>query len=365
MTKVRAVFFLAEKVKFFTMTVISRRDFLKLSALGMGAAAFTPQNGLFSSFDDRILVRVAIESISVHKEPSDESRIVGQWYRDDLLTVYDVIDAKEPAYNPIWYRVWGGYVHRARLQQVQIVYNPTQTKFEEGVRYLAEVTVPYSRAMHFRKNKGWEPLYRLYYGSVHWVEALEEGPDGKLWYRIYDELIHGTPYHVPPSHLRMIPNEEITPISPEIDFLDKRVDVDLSRQIVTAYEYGKPVFESIISSGIVYSPNITNGIGTKTPHGTFNIREKMPSKHMGEGDLVSDVDAYVLPGVPWTCFFTEHGHAFHGTFWHDNFGVPMSHGCINMRNEDAKWLFRWLRPIHEGAQIYRRGYGTTVNIFYS
>ena len=346
------------------MTHFSRRDFLKLSALGLGTLAFSSPKSDFNLFEDRTLVRVATDAISVHKEPSDKSLIVGQWYRDDLLTVYEEIIADEPAYNPVWYRVWGGFVHRARLQRVQIIFNPMQHIFEEGKRYLAEVTVPYTQSMRLVKNKGWEPLYRLYYESVHWVDALEEGPDGKLWYRIYDELISGVPYHVQPAHLRMISDEEIAPISPEVDFIDKRVEVDLSTQRMVAYEYNKPIFKATISSGIVYS-NHTEGIGTKTPAGTFNIREKMPSKHMGEGDLVSDLDAYILPGVPWTSFFTEHGHAFHGTYWHDNYGVPMSHGCINMRCEDAKWLFRWLRPVHEGAQLYRRGFGTTVKIFYS
>ncbi|RLD04497.1 MAG: hypothetical protein DRI32_05540 [Chloroflexi bacterium] len=346
------------------MTTISRRDFLKLSSLGLGTMAFSPAKGKFDLFDDRRLVRVATDSISVHKKPDDESIIVGQWFRDDLLTVYEEVIAETPTYNPVWYRVWGGFVHRALLQPVQVLYNPTQSVFEEGKRYLAEVTVPYTQSMRFVKNKGWEPLYRLYYQSVHWVDGMEEGPDGELWYRIYDELISRVPYHVKPSHLRMIPDSEITPISPDVDFTDKRVDVDLTMQRVVAYEYEKPIFKATISSGILFSFH-EEGIGTKTPNGIFNIREKMPSKHMGTGDLVSDLDAYVLPGVPWTCFFTEHGHAFHGTYWHDNYGVPMSHGCINMHCEDAKWLFRWLRPVHEGAQLYKRGYGTTVNIFYS
>ena len=347
------------------MTKLSRRDFLKLSTLGFGTMALSPIKENFNIFDDRKLVRVAIESISVHSEPNDESRIVMQWYRDDLLTVYETVIAKEPEYNPVWYRVWGGYVHRARLQSVEIIYNPTQKIFKEGERYLAEVSVPYTRAMRFVKNKGWEPLYRLYYGSVHWIDGMEEGPDGELWYRIYDELLTTVPYHVKPSHLRMIPPEEITAISPEVDFSDKRVDIDLSTQKLRAYEYNKIVFESIISSGIHYSRQIEGQLPLRTPTGTYNVREKMPSKHMGAGSLVSDIDAYVLPGVPWTSFFTEHGHAFHGTYWHDNFGVPMSHGCINMRTNEAKWLFRWLRPIHDGPQRYRRGYGTTVKIFYS
>ncbi|MBT3187431.1 MAG: L,D-transpeptidase family protein [Anaerolineae bacterium] len=344
------------------MTTISRRDFLKLSALAFGSMAFSPPKDNFGVFDDRMLVRVATEAISVHSQPNDKSRIVGQWYRDNLLTVYEEVTAKTPTSNPIWYRVWGGFVHRARLQRVQVLYNPTQTFFEEGTRYLAEVTVPYTRAMRHSKFYGWEPLYRLYYESVHWVDGMAEGPDGTLWYRIFDELA-SVPYHVPPSHLRMIPPEEITPISPEVDFLDKYVDVDLTTQKLTAYEYEKVVFETTISSGL--NQGNPNGIGLKTPTGTFHIREKMPSKHMGNGSLASDINAYELPGVPWTSFFTEAGHAFHGTYWHENYTIPMSHGCINMRTNEAKWLFRWLRPIHDGPQLYRRGYGTTINIFNS
>ncbi len=345
------------------MSTLSRRDFLKLSALGLGTLAFTPIKERLNLFDDRMLVRVATDAISVHSMPSDEARITGQWYRDDLLTVYEEVTAETPEYNPVWYRVWGGFVHRARLQRVQLLHNPTQTYFEEGKRYLADVTVPYTRAMRYTKFYGWEPLYRLYYESVHWVDGIGEGPDGQLWYRIFDELA-SVPYFVQPHHLRMIPPESLAPISPEVEFVDKRLDVDLTTQRLYAYEYDKVVFETTISSGLIYGGS-SNGIGTKTPAGEFHIREKMPSKHMGDGSLASDIYAYELPGVPWTSFFTEAGHAFHGTYWHENYGVPMSHGCINMRTNEAKWLFRWLRPVHDGPQLYRRGYGTTVNIYYS
>ena len=69
---------------------------------------------------------------------------------------------------------------------------------------------------------------------------------------------------------------------------------------------------------------------------------------MGSVQASGAPGSYTLPGVPWTSFFIfETGVAFHGTFWHNNFGIPMSHGCINMRNEDAKWLFRWVTPTYE------------------
>ena len=83
---------------------------------------------------------------------------------------------------------------------------------------------------------------------------------------------------------------------------------------------------------------------------------------MGNGNLFASPEDYELPGVPWTCFFHEAGYAFHGTYWHDNFGTPMSRGCINMRIDDAKWLFRWARPLHEQDRVYSPGYGTLVVI---
>jgi len=131
---------------------------------------------------------------------------------------------------------------------------------------------------------------------------------------------------------------------------------------LTAYEHDLIAFETTISSGIPAGRPSPNVLSTKTPSGEFRILSKYPSKHMGNGNLFADVDDYELPGVPWTCFFTNAGHAFHGTYWHDNFGAPMSHGCINMRTEEAKWLFRWTRPIHDPDRIYTTGYGTSVII---
>jgi lipoprotein-anchoring transpeptidase ErfK/SrfK len=123
------------------------------------------------------------------------------------------------------------------------------------------------------------------------------------------------------------------------------------------------VLKTTISSGIA-SVRVAGKLPTKTPDGEFRIQDKMPAKHMGNGNLFADADDYELPGVPWTCFFTSQGHAFHGTYWHQNFGTPMSHGCINMRTEEAKWLFRWALPPHQVGKTFNRGFGTLVRIYY-
>jgi len=342
----------------------SRRDFLKLGGLSAASLAFAPLSSVLSGFDDSNVVRVATTSVSVYRQPSDESLITGTWYRDDLVHVYEEVVAQEPKFNPVWYRVWGGYMHRARLQRVKSILSAPLESIPEGTRRLGEVTIPFTNPWRYTKAYGWEELgFRLYYESVHWIEAVEEGPSPGAWYRIYDDLT-GFPYLAPATHLRLIPFEDLEPISPDLPAQDKRLEVNLTTQTLLAYENDRVVFQTNISSGIPYGE-------TDTPRGTFYIDPKTPSKHMGNGNLFADADDYELPGVPWTSFFTEAGHAFHGTYWHDNFGSPMSHGCINMRTNEARWLFRWSRPSYLVASLLDagklrevRGRGTTVEIHY-
>ena len=123
--------------------------------------------------------------------PTDKSSIISTWYRDELLRVYEEVTADEPVLNPVWYRVWGGYVHRSHLQKVKVLYNQTLPSLgiDEGLRRAVEVTVPFTEPWRTSKAYGWQKLnFRLYYGSVHMVEAIEEGPDGEPWYRVNDDL---------------------------------------------------------------------------------------------------------------------------------------------------------------------------------
>ena len=344
---------------------ISRRDFLKLTGATFGGLAFSPYLPPLDEFANGQLVRVATTQVSVYSQPNDKSTITGQVYRDQVLNVYEEVNSGTPGYNPVWYRVWGGFVHRARMQKVQYIYNqPAKSIREDG--QLAEVTVPYTQVLR-STGKNWQQLYRLYYTTVHWVKGIDTGPDGQPWYTVLDELNDIT-YSVPASHLRLIPDDELTPITPEIPFEKKRIEVSLQTQQLICFEYDEPVFTTVIASGRVDSRPGPNGIPTRTPAGKFNVSVKMPSKHMGNGSMAADIEAYELPGVAWTTFFTPQGHAFHGTYWHDNFGVPMSSGCINMRTDEAKWLFRWTLPLAAADQISpltldKKGFGTPVIIF--
>lgn len=105
---------------------------------------------------------------------------------------------------------------------------------------------------------------------------------------------------------------------------ERWIDVNLSAQTLTAYQGNTPVFSALISGGLA---------GTPTVVGRFKIYTKLTSTRMtGPG--------YDLPNVPYTMYFYR-GYAIHGTYWHNNFGTPMSHGCVNMRTQDAAWVFNW------------------------
>lgn len=343
--------------------ILTRRDFLKFSALGLGNLAFRPLFGHGDDPDAGDIVRVAIHSVSVYSEPSDKSTILYQRYRDELVNIYaEVISEDGPGYNPLWYKVWRGYMHSAYTQRVKIRLNPPveNSAIPEKRGQLAEVTVPLTTTMRYLAyKKAWDPLYRLYYGSTHWVKGVDPGPDGTLWYRLHDELTE-IEYHAPATHLRLIPPEEFAPISPEIDPWKKRIEVSISQQKLTAFENDKIVLETKVSTGVPDRLTEPGHISTDTPSGEYHVYSKMPSKHMGNGEVTGEIEAYELPGVPWTTFFAPHGVALHGTFWHTNFGMMMSHGCVNLRTEEAKWLFRWTTPVVNPDTWEQTGYGTLV-----
>jgi lipoprotein-anchoring transpeptidase ErfK/SrfK len=347
---------------------ISRQDFLRLSGLALGSLAFSYPFSQDPDEDYGDIARVTIHEIDVRAEPRDGAEIVGKRYRDQIINIYYPIEPPDAPkfYNKLWYRIWGGYVHSSYLQRVKINFNPLVSSVDpKGT--LAEVTVPYTQSYTYNQYDGWRLEYRLYYETTHWITGIDEGPDGEPWYRITDEL-QPWDYFVPVSHLHVIPEEELNPISPDVSTSDKRIEVNLTTQTLTAFEKDKVVLETRVSSGIPQSREPSNGISTETPKGNFHIYSKMPSKHMGNGRLMRgnlDLDAYELVGVPWTMFFhrLDTGYALHGTYWHDNFGYPMSHGCINMRNPDARWLFRWTTPVNFPPEVEVNGYGTLVHTF--
>jgi len=111
--------------------------------------------------------------------------------------------------------------------------------------------------------------------------------------------------------------------------------VDLTHQRLTAYEGQTLVRTTLVSTGLSR---------TLTPAGRYRIWIKLRYDDMsGPG--------YYLPNVPYTMYFYR-GYGLHGTYWHNNFGHPMSHGCVNLPTREAEWFFNWAKV------------GTMVNIHY-
>lgn len=120
---------------------------------------------------------------------------------------------------------------------------------------------------------------------------------------------------------------------------EKWIEVNLSTQYLIAWQGDTSVAETYVSTG---RP------GFDTPTGTFFINTKLESETM-EGVIGGEY--YNVPDVPWVMYFTNVGHALHGTYWHNNFGTPMSHGCVNLPMDFAAWLYQWA-PIGTRVEIH-------------
>ncbi|MBC8330497.1 MAG: L,D-transpeptidase, partial [Anaerolineae bacterium] len=105
---------------------------------------------------------------------------------------------------------------------------------------------------------------------------------------------------------------------------ERWIDIDLSDQRLYAYVDDDLVKSFVVSTGTWQYPTVT---------GQFHIYVKYLHADMaGPG--------YYLPDVPYTMYFYK-GYGIHGTYWHNNFGTPMSHGCVNMITDDAGWIYNW------------------------
>ena len=108
----------------------------------------------------------------------------------------------------------------------------------------------------------------------------------------------------------------------------KWIDINISTQTLTAYEGDTAVFSTLVSTGVSWHPTVV---------GTYKIYAKYTADDMSGGQ---GAEYYYLPAVPYTMYFYG-GYAIHGTYWHHNFGHPMSHGCVNLPTDAAKWIFNW------------------------
>jgi hypothetical protein len=334
---------------------LSRRDFLKLSGSGL-LGFFLPSRPLsfFSDPEPSYQGRIATDSVWAYDIPSLKGTRAKLYWRDLIVNIdRAAVDEDTSAYNRIWYKLTDGtYLYSGSVQPVRTILNEAVSTFpKEGS--LGEISVPFTDAYE-APNPNSKVIYRLYYETTHWALEFVPGPDGNAWYRLLDDKFEQF-YFVPAKHVRILPLSELEPISPSVLPREKRIEVLLGAQLVLAYEGTRAVFAARAATGAILQ------VGTyTTPVGRFSSYHKRPSRHMAAGDLAAS--GFDLPGVPWVMYIKDNGISLHGTYWHNDFGHPRSHGCVNLAPSAAKWLYRWTLPIVPPEKPYKFEYANATRV---
>ena len=336
---------------------LSRRNFLQLAALGLGGQAYRllmNQLALPDFLPGDLLGRVNVGSVELKARKDVDSQTVGILYEDTVVPwLSEQIGENIYRTNQRWVETPDGYIWSPYLQPVRNLPNLPinglqQTSLGDGM--WVEVSVPYvdlvldnppARSPGYQdRQKSGLPL-RLYYNQVVWVDKIKTDEQNQVWYRInekygsYGDILWGAA-----QTLRPITADEMAPISPNVE--EKRVVVNITFQTLSCYEGKNEVYYTRISSGALYNYQGEKVDVWATPIGKFPIWRKLISLHMSGGTTGGGWD---LPGIGWTSLFVGSGVAIHSTYWHNNFGEPMSRGCVNASPDDAKWVFRWTQPI--------------------
>lgn len=324
--------------------------------MGLGALSMalpSPVSGASHSLIDMemALGRILRHKLLIHSEPSARSKNSGFYKYDDIILLPKLIYVEDIYKRQVgWYQISETeYIEAAWVQPVFDHPNPLpKDPIPEGGT-LGEITVPKVN-VYYRPNER-NLMRTFYYTNNFWVLSLTYDEFDKPWYELWDDL-NGYSYYVPAHAVHLTKPEEVTPLSPDVAPDAKRIELDLYKQEIRAFEYDRQVFQTLCSTGI------RDGL---TPVGRWMTNRKRPCRRMVNEP--SNPNVYDLPGVPWVSYITLFGVAFHGAFWHSNWGTIMSNGCINMKAEDAKWLYRWNNPIVPFDQYYHTAEaGTQVDI---
>lgn len=337
---------------------ITRREFIKIAGIGLGGVVYNPDKSLpilFKDFTEEKLGRICVGMVEVKLKPDPNSETVKNLYEDAVLPWYREIVGNRLNYifnNQRWVETPEGYIYGPYIQPVynrpnQLVSELPDSSMGKGM--WAEVTVPFVDArldkepssnswVKFKLEDGL-PL-RLYYSQVFWVDQIRKDSQGNTLYRVNPNYYGGVDMlWAAGEAFRPITLEELQPIN--AGTLDKRVQVDVSDQTLSCFEGNDEVYYCRVSTGAKFDINGNVVDKWETPAGNHIFTRKYISLQMSGGTTGAGYD---LPGIGWSSIFATGGVAIHSTFWHNNFGDPVSHGCVNCNPEDAKWIFRWSLP---------------------
>lgn len=341
---------------------------MRLAALGLGGLALQPWLAVGEAFAAQpaaagipefpqadLLGRVAQGALELKARPDLDAQTLGTLYADAVFPWLRQVVGVKPAYvfnNQKWIETPDGFVYAPLVQPVRNLPNTPVSVLPPsslGPGMWAEVTVPYVEVILNAKpsSNSWvearvdegSPV-RLYYGQVFWVDTIKKNDQGQVLYRVNPNYYGGVDMlWAAAEAFRPISADELTPIHPEA--ADKRVEVDVTYQTLACFEGNQEVYFCRVSTGAKF--DMYGNVVDKwaTPVGEHTISRKFISLQMSGGTTGAGYD---LPGIGWSTIFATGGVALHSTVWHNNFGDAMSHGCVNMLPEDAKWVFRWTQP---------------------
>lgn len=331
-------------------TTLTRRSFLRGSLLsGLGLLFFSKANSAQSMgtnwVEGQKYGRVCFGKVSIRNKPHPDAEVTKDIFDDAMVPWLREVVGTSPGYGTRnWVETPDGYIYAARLQPSY--HRPNEVLSEipvhNGVKGMwAEVTVPYIdlqivnppvRTPSFKDKL----FLRIYYSQVTWIDDLKV-ENGVTYYRTNQKIgSYGDMFWARADGFKPLTEEDISPIHPEAE--NKRITVDLTRQTLAAFEDNREVHFCRISTGAKFD-YLGNAVDYwSTTPGPHPMYRKMVSLHMS-GPTTGD-----WPDVPWSIMITGNGVAVHSTYWHNEFGIPRSHGCINCAPEDAKWVFRWSNP---------------------
>jgi hypothetical protein len=362
---------------------ISRRDFLKIAGAGLGALAFRPyRSDILQNFSQpkrlpefpqsEIIGRVVDVGIDLRNSPLYDPNVnntIAELNADTLVEWGgEVVGRVVGLTNQRYVETPQGYIYSSVLQPTRNLPNTPINEIPAGrPGFWAEVTVPYVELAHegtvqspwLRDHIDYNFPPRLYYGQVVWMDKVRTD-NGFVEYRWNEDVnghgygygAYGELYWADGAAFKVLSDEDVAPIHPDIDPNEKKIQANLDYQTLSCYEGTREVYFCRIATGIGYDPQ-TGQLDGKlaTPVGNLLTHWKIISLNMTAGTFQS---GYSTPAVPWTTMISGDGVAIHGAFWHNAFGEKRSHGCINVSPEDAKWIFRWTTPYVSLAQSEMR-----------
>lgn len=287
----------------------------------------------------------AIHAVVVYKEPSTTGERVKTYTRDEALPILGETRAPYSAHNDRWYETEGGYVHSAWVLPVRLY--PPQPFIEDVGTWgiWGEIAALYTEARTAPSPTA-PKKYRFYAGTVFHVIETARDEEGHGWYKVVDDYPPrqvGNHQWVPAKDVRRIPRAEMAPIHPFIG--DKRIEVDIQAQTLTCFEGAEVAFTTLVASGLGGELATTTGEQCVLLKQASRHMANVPYPDMPEEDQPDPSDIFDLPGVPWNTFYNLQGQAIHGAYWHNDFGIRRSHGCLNVPVDAAKWIYRWVHPL--------------------